>query len=195
MVLWRNNEEDWTIRRKFWLPSLSCTKMVARSSSETTRRVSLTKILAMELSPDWVVGFVDGEGCFHVSINKQPEMKIRYQVLAEFVVVQHQRDAQILQALKRFFKGGVVRVNHGDRLCFRVRKLETLAQVCLFFQRHPLKTKKQVDFVKFRKVIDVMSSGEHLTIDGLRKVIGLAKSMNLVGETRFEEVLADLGEG
>ncbi|RLC54843.1 MAG: endonuclease, partial [Chloroflexota bacterium] len=23
----------------------------------------------MDLSPDWVVGFVDGEGCFYVGIN------------------------------------------------------------------------------------------------------------------------------
>jgi hypothetical protein len=45
----------------------------------------------MELSPDWVVGFVDGEGCFHVSITRHPSMKIGYQVLPEFVVVQHRR--------------------------------------------------------------------------------------------------------
>jgi hypothetical protein len=149
----------------------------------------------MELSPDWVVGFVDGEGCFHVSINRQPEMKLQYQVLAEFVVVQHQRDTQVLQALKRFFRGGVVRVNHGDRWCFRVRKLETLVQVCSFFQRHPLRTKKQVDFVKFRKVIDLIISNEHLTVAGVRKIVGLAKSMNHADPDRFTDVLASLGEG
>ncbi|TLY19397.1 MAG: hypothetical protein E6K66_11010, partial [Nitrospirae bacterium] len=27
------------------------------------------------LSADWVVGFVDGEGCFFVGINRQPSMK------------------------------------------------------------------------------------------------------------------------
>ncbi len=149
----------------------------------------------MELSPEWVVGFVDGEGCFLVSIVEQPEDKVQYKVLAEFAAVQHRRDVQVLQALKRFFKGGVVRVNHDDRLCFRVRKLETLVQVCSFFQRYPLKTKKQVDFVKFRKVIAVMDSGEHLTIDGLRKVIGLAKSMIHADASRFQNVLASLGEG
>jgi hypothetical protein len=149
----------------------------------------------MELSPEWVVGFVDGEGCFLVSIDRHSEMKSGYQVLPEFVVVQHQRDIQILQALKRFFRGGVVRVNHGERWCFRARKLETLEQVCAFFQRHPLKTKKQVDFVKFRKVVRLVGSKEHLTVEGLKKVIGLAKTMNLADPQRFEEVLADLGEG
>ena len=28
------------------------------------------------LSADWVVGFVDGEGCFFVGINRQPSMKL-----------------------------------------------------------------------------------------------------------------------
>ena len=148
----------------------------------------------MELSPDWVVGFVDGEGCFHVSVNRHPETA-GYQVLPEFVVVQHQRDVQILHALKRFFRGGVVRVNHGERWCFRARKLETLEQVCSFFQRHPLKTKKQIDFVKFRKVVALVGSREHLTAEGLKKVIGLAKTMSLADSQRFEDVLADLGEG
>ena len=37
------------------------------------------------LSAEWVVGFVDGEGCFFVGINRQPSMKLGWQVLPEFV--------------------------------------------------------------------------------------------------------------
>src|SRR5688500_12628905 len=68
---------------------------------------------SMELSADWIVGFVDGEGCFHVSINRHREMTVGFQVLPEFVVVQHERDRQVLMAVKRFFGFGVVRSNHG----------------------------------------------------------------------------------
>ena len=69
----------------------------------------------MTLSPDWVVGFVDGEGCFYIGINEHPEMSAGYQVLPEFRVVQHERDIQVLYGLKEFFKSGVVRKNHDDR--------------------------------------------------------------------------------
>ncbi len=44
------------------------------------------------LDAKWIVGFVDGEGCFHVAINKIPEMSLGWQVLPEFRVVQHERD-------------------------------------------------------------------------------------------------------
>jgi len=41
------------------------------------------------LEAKWIVGFTDGEGCFHVSINKIPEMSLGWQVLPEFRIVQH----------------------------------------------------------------------------------------------------------
>ena len=132
----------------------------------------------MELSADWVVGFVDGEGCFHVSINRHPEMTVGFQVLPEFVVVQHERDRQVLMAVKRFFGFGVVRSNHGNRLCYRVRELESLGKVCDFFLQHPLKTKKAVDFLKFRDVVRLISLGRHLSREGLLEIIAITMEMN-----------------
>lgn len=146
----------------------------------------------MELSPDWVVGFVDGEGCFHVSINKHPEMSTGYQVLPEFVVVQHERDLQVLYALKRFFRCGVVRRNNGDRWCLRIRKLSCLQKVCEFFTKHPLKTKKNVDFIRFRRVVQKMVEGKHLTLDGLLEIVEIALQMNSQNREQLLQVKRDL---
>ena len=146
----------------------------------------------MELSPDWVVGFVDGEGCFHVSLNCHEEMTLGYQVLPEFVVVQHERDVQILYALKRFFGAGVVRRNHGDRQCLRIRKMDALLRVCEFFMAHPLKTKKNVDFVKFRKIIQIMSAGRHLEVGGLLEIVELASAMNTAQRPVLDEIRENL---
>ncbi len=132
----------------------------------------------MDLTPDWVVGFTDGEGCFHVSVVRNPKTSLGYQVMPEFVIVQHERDIQILYALKRFFRCGVVRRNHGDRWAFRIRKLACLQQVCDFFTRHPLKTKKNVDFIRFRRIVHKMAEGQHLTPEGLLDIIEIALRMN-----------------
>lgn len=146
----------------------------------------------MKLSPDWVVGFVDGEGCFHVSINKHPELRTGYQVLPEFVIVQHKRDIQVLYALKRFFRCGVVRKNNGDRWCLRIRKLSCLEKVCEFFTKHPLKTKKNVDFIKFRRIVHKMLRGEHLTEGGLMEIIDIALQMNTQNREALLQVKRDL---
>jgi LAGLIDADG endonuclease len=133
----------------------------------------------MKLDAQWVTGFVDGEGCFFVGINEHSDMKTGVQVLPEFTVVQHERDVQLLFALKEFFGCGVVRSNHGDRKAFRVRGKEHLLQrIVPFFMEHPLKSKKRVDFEKFRTVLLKMEAGDHLTVSGVDEIRRIAGQMN-----------------
>ena len=135
--------------------------------------------MSMNLNAQWIVGFIDGEGCFHVGINKNESMSLGVQVLPEFTVVQHEVDEQVLYALKDYFGCGVVRKNHGNRLSYRVRGQENLQkQIVPFFEKHKLKTRKRVDFLKFRKVILLIEKGEHLEADGLEKIRKIKKSMN-----------------
>ena len=131
------------------------------------------------LDAHWVVGFVDGEGSFFVDINPHPDMTSQFQVLPEFTVVQHERDVQLLHALKAFFGCGVVRRNHAERMAFRVRRVEHLNDnVIPFFEKHPLKSKKHLDFLKFRDVLRLMQEGAHLTTDGIAKIRVIASRMN-----------------
>jgi hypothetical protein len=133
----------------------------------------------MKLDAQWVVGFVDGEGCFFVGINSHPEMTTGYQVLPEFTVVQHKRDIQLLYALKDFFNCGVVRTNHEDRMAYRVRSVEHFREIIIpFFEKHSLKSKKRMDFIRFRKVLALMAVGEHLKPEGIEKIKAIASSMN-----------------
>ena len=133
----------------------------------------------MKLEAQWIVGFVDGEGCFYVGINPHLEMTAGVQVLPEFTVVQHRRDVQILHALKAHFGCGVVRVNHGDRMAYRVRgRQHLLERIVPFFMEHPLRTKKNVDFLKFRNVLLLMEKGAHLKSDGIATIRKIASEMN-----------------
>jgi hypothetical protein len=103
-------------------------------------------------SPDWVVGFVDGEGCFFVGINRQPSMTVGWQILPEFRVVQHERDVSILEQLREFFGCGQITTNHGDRKELRIRGLKQLSeQVVPFFEAHPLRTVKRASFARFAR--------------------------------------------
>jgi hypothetical protein len=132
-----------------------------------------------KLSPDWIVGFIDGEGCFYVGINKHSDLRTGYQILPELTVVQHERDIDLLYALRSVFNCGVVRRNHDDRYCWRVRDIKNLISVVLpFFEKYRLKSKKAVDFNKFRDVVRIMERQEHLTAEGVQKIIAIAESMN-----------------
>ena len=133
----------------------------------------------MKLDAQWITGFVDGEGCFYIGINEHVDMTAGYQVLPEFTVVQHERDVQVLHAFKAYFGCGVVRRNHGDRMAYRVRGQTHLwERIVPFFVKHPLKTKKRMDFQKFKRVLRMMQAGEHLTPQGIEKIRDIAAKMN-----------------
>ena len=136
------------------------------------------ELVKMKLNSQWIVGFVDGEGCFHVGLNKHKEMKLGFQVLPEFVVVQHERDRQILEGLKSHSRCGYIKVNNGDRLCYVVRNISHLLTIIIpFFEKHKLKTKKRIDFEKFRTIVRMLETKEHLTEEGLNTIKNNIKAM------------------
>ena len=103
-------------------------------------------------------------------------------MLPEFTVTQHQRDIQVLYALKSFFQCGVVRVNSGYRYCYRVRNREHLSEIIIpFFEKHKLKTMKRVNFEKFRRVLLMMKQGHHLHLQGLSEISKIQAEMNRKG--------------
>ena len=132
-----------------------------------------------KLSPDWITGFVDGEGCFHIGISKHPDAGFGYQILPELTVVQHECDIALLHRLRTTMGCGVVRRNHEDRYCWRVRDLKNLAEVIVpFFEKHPLKSKKEIEFRRFAKVVRFMVRGDHFNQEGFERIKGIAEEMN-----------------
>nr|YP_009054630.1 hypothetical LAGLIDADG-1 homing endonuclease [Chlorotetraedron incus]AIK29118.1 hypothetical LAGLIDADG-1 homing endonuclease [Chlorotetraedron incus] len=134
-----------------------------------------------KLNAKWIVGFVDGEGCFMASLIKNKTIKYGYQIQMEFVVTQHKRDVQVLYALKSYFKCGQVGPNKkkkGNVWAWRVRGLQQhLDNVIPFFEKHPLKTKKQIEFIRFRKLCLRMQKKEHLTPEGFPECYALAETL------------------
>ncbi len=139
----------------------------------------LTQLIMVDLDPNWVVGFTDGEGTFYVGINRHDEMSSGFQVLPEFRIVQHKRDLQLLHKLKKFFDCGVVRINHDDRYELRIRSIGSLSKVVVpFFEKYSLQTKKKFDFLAFRRVIKLIEKNMHLNANGIKEIIKISCKMN-----------------
>mgnify|MGYP000518931686 CR=1 FL=1 len=147
----------------------------------------------MKIDPYWISGFVDGEGTFYIGINKNATMSAGYQVLPEFRVVQHVKDIQVLYAIKKYFGVGVVRVNHDDRYELRIRSLDHLNMIIVpFFDKYQLHTQKKFDFIKFKKVINLMNKKDHLTEDGIKRIIEIACKMNRRNKPKAEQIKISL---
>jgi hypothetical protein len=122
--------------------------------------------MTTQLDTQWIVGFVDGEGCFNLDVHIKEDMKWKIQMQPEFTVVQIEHDVQILHALKAHFGCGSVGVNRKDatstRMHYRCKSFQDLKEKILpFFEKHKLKTKKGLEFLKFRDVVNLMSNNYH----------------------------------
>jgi LAGLIDADG endonuclease len=142
----------------------------------------------------WVVGFVDGEGCFSVPIFKNPSTKSGWQAQPTFTVVQGARSAEALHLMQSFFACGQVgrndrHDNHREALYrFTVRRRSDLSdRIVPFFEANPLVTAKCYDFGRFAQVVRMMNEGRHLSDAGLRNIALISETMNRRKPSRFLE--------
>ena len=143
---------------------------------------------------NWICGFVDGEGCFSVSLIRNTTTSSGWQVFPEFVVTQGEKSRRALEAIKDYFECGQIYINrrhdnHREpllRYCVRSRQ-DLQEKVIPFFRQYPLRTAKQEDFEKFVLILQQMSQGEHKNFDGLRSIANIIQSMNRKVPSRFLE--------
>jgi hypothetical protein len=139
----------------------------------------------------WITGYVDGEGCFSINFIRQPHRQNRrgyktgFQVAHEFAVTQGASSVDSLHLLMKFFGVGNVYINkrydnhkeHMYRYCVRARE-ELVKTIIPFFNRYPLRTSKQDNFLRFAECMDLMGLGAHLTSRGLIRIVKIAETMN-----------------
>jgi hypothetical protein len=143
------------------------------------------------ITTDWIVGFVDGEGCFSLSLVRQANRgnrkgyKTGWQVVPRFAVTQGERSREALESLREFFGVGTIyynrrRDNHKeDLLRYDVSRLDELTRVIVpFFSANPLRTAKRFDFNQFKSCLEIIAKGEHIRPDGLISILELMQTMN-----------------
>jgi hypothetical protein len=138
----------------------------------------------------YISGYVDGEGCFAVSVNRNPTCRSGYQLVPEFHVSQNGDRSQVLGLIRERFGGcGYIKSNgRKDRAVVYVvrRRQDLLLHVLPFFERSPLLSSKQEDFEKFAAIVRAMAGGVHRTPGGFSRLLDQALSMN--GGGRFRSV-------
>ncbi len=147
----------------------------------------------------YISGYVDGEGCFTVSISPRAKLVAGWEVRPSFSVSQNGDRAEVLHALQAYFGCGSIRPDRSDRtLKWETRRLEDLlGRVIPHFEQYPLISGKRLDYERFAAVCNLMASGAHRSRVGLIRIVELARSMNPSGTRRYdaEAVLTQLKQG
>ena len=153
-----------------------------------------------EILCHYVAGFVDGEGSFHIAVQRNPSTRWKWQVIPEFHVSQNDGNQHVLELIRTVLGCGYLKPNHRhsrDRTyVLVVRERASLAtKVVPFFKRYELGTTKRADFERFAQIVEMMEDGRHLNQEGLREILRIAFQMNQGGIRRrmsLDDILASL---
>lgn len=128
------------------------------------------------LNPHYIVGFVDGEGCFSITINKNadriPEVRLIFEIELR------EDDEPILHQIKEELDcGNIYHLKYARYAKWQPHaklKVSNLSdiwnKIIPFFKKYPLQAKKRFQFEKFCQVAELIKRKEHLTLAGFEQI-------------------------
>lgn len=132
------------------------------------------------INPWFITGFVEAEGSFIINITKNNKTKTGWRVQVEFKIGLHKKDLNLLNGIQKFFGVGAVYNQAEDAVQLIVQSAKELIVIINHFDKYPPITKKKWgDFQLFKQVVYMMLNKEHLTIQGLDKIVSIKASLNL----------------
>jgi len=130
------------------------------------------------LNPFYVTGFIDAEGCFHVSIVNNNELKTGKSVRARFQISLNKKDKTLLEQIKNFFCVGKVIDRGDDVFYYQISTVKDLMLIINHFEKYPLISEKHADFLLFKNVLEIIKREEHLSMEGLKKILSFKATLN-----------------
>jgi hypothetical protein len=126
--------------------------------------VSRPEVPEVEIHPEWLVGFVDGEGSFNVvTVEKKSagdsELLTSYKVWLHFQITQHNRDTLLMERIVTYLGCGSVNKRNTDTVDYKLNKFELLNNIVIpFFQKYPLQSAKSLDFLSFVEAASIIQN-------------------------------------
>lgn len=137
-----------------------------------------SSLSALVLDPNYVTGFIDAEGCFGVYLKKNSDSKYGFEVKGVFQINLHKNDSVLLEKIKLFFNNIGNIYEKKESIIYMVESKKLLPVIIDHFQKYPLITQKRADYILFKSAVELIIRGEHLTAEGLDKVVAIKASMN-----------------
>ena len=111
---------------------------------------------------------------------RNKNLKLGWGVATRFQIGLSQKDLVLLERIKSYFNGVGNIYTKEDKLVIelQVSSIKDLKIILDHFDKYPLKTDKLADYKLFKEVFNLILAKQHLTIDGLRKIVAIKASIN-----------------
>lgn len=141
-------------------------------------------IQTVNINPWFLTGFTDAEGCFSILIQPNSKYKTNWRIKPIFSIgpvsrFTDKKDADLLETIKSYWTVGKIHKHSKDSVQYRVETVRELQIIVGHFDKYPLISAKLTDYTLFKKAFEIIKSNEHLSQEGLLKLIGIKASLNI----------------
>jgi hypothetical protein len=147
------------------------------------------QIYQRPLPPQYVSGFIDGEGSFSVSIGKNREYRRGLEVRPEFEIELRADDREILERILVTIGCGKLYDFAYDlygwypHIKYKITSTKDMEMYLFpFLDRSPLYAKKAKVYALFREIVMMYRRKEHLSDWGFKRIQKLRKKMRSMGK-------------
>ena len=126
----------------------------------------------------WLIGFVEGEGSFMITIQESKSKKTTDNIGLRFTITQHSKDSVLLDNISKYLGCGKLYFGR-DEVNLLVSTFSDInLKIRSLFNKYPLLGTKNKDYLDFCKVAELMKSKDHLTKEGIEEIKGIKSNMN-----------------
>jgi len=174
-IRWNHQHEN----KDFVIAPVRCNNLIG---GRINKREFSTLALAdsqIKLNPYWITGFCDAESSFVITLQENVKYKTGWKVEARFQIGLHEKDLGILELIQSYFGVGTIVKQGKNNVEYRVSRSQDLSKILDHFDKYPLITQKNGDFILFKQAIALINNKEHLTTEGFKKLVAIRASLNL----------------
>ena len=147
------------------------------------------QILKEKLNPHYVAGFIDGEGCFSISIGKHNTLKRGFEVRPEFEIELRKDDQEILERILITIGTGKIydlsyeRYGWYPHAKYKITSIWDMKEYLFpFLDRNPLQAKKAKSYQFFKTIVLMVCDKQHLSDEGFRKIVKIRDQLRALGK-------------
>lgn len=123
----------------------------------------------------WLAGFSDADASFQIKIIKRitrnkPEIRLNFQI--------DQKNAFLLNIIKEFLGGNIGYRKSQDTYYYGSTSFGSAKRVIEYFDQYHLQSRKHISYLRWRKVYRLIKDKEHLTYEGLSRILKIKSLIN-----------------
>jgi hypothetical protein len=145
------------------------------------------------ITPEWIQGFTDAEGCFYFFIGKQKikgKESSTWLLQASLEIAQNTHDVAVLEMIKRYFNCGIIKPKRQDNSIETAQSTRSVSRYVIsnltdvmetvipFFDNYSLLTNKSLDYLDWKRLIGMKNSKQHYTEEGIKQIKLIKSNMN-----------------